>query len=75
MIRSLEDLLGTHDRDPGCDAAFDVLDQYVEAVRRGEDVSVRFAGLIAHLKLCVACREDTASLMAALDDIEGPSPR
>ena len=31
----LERLLGTAARDPGCDGAFEVLDQYVEAVRRG----------------------------------------
>ena len=72
---SLRDLLETDDNDGGCDAGFDVLDQYVEALHRGEDVAHRFAGVIAHIAHCDACREDTASLLAALQDIEETPPR
>lgn len=65
--RPIEQLLGTGGDDPGCEAAFEVLDQYVEAVLRGEDVSHRFAQLITHARNCVACREDTEGLLAALE--------
>ncbi len=70
--RSLEHLLGSGERDPGCDAAFDVFDEYVDAVRRGDDVQARFADFLVHLKNCDACREDTAGLIAALDEMDRP---
>jgi len=59
-------LLGDDSRDPGCDAGFEVLDRYAEAVVRGEDAARLFPGITAHLASCAACREDTAGLIAAL---------
>jgi hypothetical protein len=67
------DLLGTGGHDPGCDAAFELMEQYVEAVRRGEDVA-RYAGFVTHIQNCAACREDTEGLLAALNDLERPPP-
>jgi hypothetical protein len=62
----LERLLGTDSPDPGCEACFEILDQYAEAVLRGEDVVSRFPEVIAHLQQCDACREDTEGFLAAL---------
>jgi hypothetical protein len=70
----IETLLGTEDRDPGCEGAFEVLDQYVEAIRRGEDPRKRYADFVAHIRNCAACREDTEGLLAALDLLEQPPP-
>ncbi|MFN8650597.1 MAG: hypothetical protein U0133_16195 [Gemmatimonadales bacterium] len=70
----IEQLLGGDDRDPGCDGAFEVLDQYVEAVRRGEDPRVRYAEFLAHIRSCAACREDTEGLLAALDLLHQSPP-
>lgn len=70
----IEKLLGTDDRDPGCDGAFEKLDQYVESVRRGEDPQLRYADFVAHIRNCAACREDTEGLLAALDLLEEPPP-
>lgn len=70
----IEGLLGTGERDPGCDGAFEVLDQYVEAVRRGEDPRLRYAEFVAHIRNCAACREDTEGLLAALDLLDQPPP-
>ena len=72
--RPFERLLGSSDRDSGCEGAFEVLDQYVEAMRRGEDVSIRYPEFVAHIQNCAACREDTEGLLAALDDLEQPPP-
>ena len=67
MNENLRDrLLGRGDRDPGCEACFEVLDQYAEALRRGEDVARLFPGVADHLAGCEACREDTDGLLAAL---------
>lgn len=66
--------LGVGERDPGCEAAFEVLDEYVDAVLRGDDdLERRFAELITHAENCDACREDTEGLLAAIRALEPPS--
>lgn len=60
--------LGNVHRDPGCEAGFNVLDQYVDALLRGEDVTSAFPDVAAHIENCAACREDTEGLLAALRD-------
>lgn len=70
----IERLLGTDARDPGCDAAFAVLDQYADAVRRGEDPRTRYAEFLAHIRHCDACREDAEGLIAALELLDQPPP-
>jgi hypothetical protein len=47
--KPLEQLLGSGERDPGCDGAFELLDQYCEAVRRGEEVADRYAEFVTHI--------------------------
>ena len=64
--RDLRDLLGTSERDPGCDDAFDQFDEYCDALLRGEAVAERFASFLTHLANCTTCREDADSLLAAL---------
>lgn len=70
----LEKLLGANQRDPGCEGAFEVLDQYVEAVRRGEDPRLRYAEFVTHIQNCAACREDTEGLLATLELLDQPPP-
>ena len=59
-------LLGDRLRDPGCDACFEVLEQYVEAAIKGEDLRRRFPEVVAHVESCAACREDTEGLLAII---------
>jgi len=69
----LRKLLGTTSRDPGCDGAFAVFDEYCDAVRRGDPpalVAERYADFLAHVENCTTCREDLESLLAALRDEE-----
>ena len=66
----LDQLLGSADRDPGCDAGLDFIDEYCDLVHRGEPVPDRFDDFLTHLGNCTACREDTASLLAAIRDQE-----
>ena len=68
----LNRLLGRGDRDPGCDACFELLDQYAEVALHGEDADRKFPQIAAHLAGCPACREDTEGLIAALRR-QGPS--
>ena len=67
MNRDLIDrLLGGGDRDPGCEACFEIFDAYAEAVLSGADADQLFPGVAAHLAGCPACREDAEGLLAAL---------
>ena len=68
----LNRLLGSAERDPGCEACFEVLDEYAEAVLRGADAEQLFPHVAAHVASCPACREDTEGLIAALRRI-GPA--
>lgn len=59
-------LLGSGFQDPGCEACFELLDEFAEAVLRGDDVAKLYPEVVAHVASCVACREDTEGLLAAL---------
>lgn len=69
---ALDRLLGSGDRDPGCEGAFEVLDQYCDAVKRGDDAARLFPDFVTHIRNCAACREDTEGLLSALVDMEEP---
>ena len=66
MSDSLVNRLLGRDRDPGCEACFEILDQYAEAVLQDPGAARRFPEIVAHLAGCPACREDTEGLIAAL---------
>ncbi len=62
---TLSDLLLADARDPGCQAGFEIIDQFVELELAGEDPGTRFAGLAAHLRSCRACRIDHEGILHA----------
>ena len=55
-------LLGPGRPELGCEACFELLDDYVDAELRGEDADAAVPGMGAHLDGCPACREDYLSL-------------
>lgn len=63
-----DELLATDPDDTGCDGMFELLDLYVDAQLRGQDVERRFRGAAAHLRACDPCQEDYAGLLAAARD-------
>jgi len=70
----LQKLLGTSDPDRGCDESGTLMDEYCEAVLRGEGSSAHFAEFCAHIANCTACREDTESLLALLREQDSTNP-
>lgn len=73
MSEDLRDrLLGSGHEDSGCDAGFEVVDEYVEAVLRGDDVARLFPQVEAHLAGCPDCREDVEGMIAALRLLRAP---
>lgn len=72
----LHRVLGRAGPDPGCERCFDVMDQAVEAQVAGEDLSLRFPEVAAHVHDCAACREDLVALRAYVQGMdERPEPR
>ena len=72
--RQLNRLLGNTERDPGCDAGLDFIDEYCELVDRGDPVPNRFNEFVTHLANCTACREDTEALLAAIRELDTQRP-
>jgi hypothetical protein len=55
-------LLGPGDPEVSCEECFELLDEYVDLQRAGENADRRLPGMRAHLEGCPACREDHESL-------------
>ena len=63
MLRSL---MMTEVREFSCDDVFAVLDQFVEAVQRGENVLIFMPLVRQHLDMCPDCREEYEALLSML---------
>ena len=69
----LKKLLGSDAPDPGCDHSGEMMDEYCDLVLRGDALPDRYTAFLTHLANCIACREDTESLLAALHEQEKES--
>ena len=49
-----------------CDDAFELLDQYAELVRTGQDPASLLPLVHLHIQICVDCREELEALLAAI---------
>ena len=69
-MNEIERMLGPTEPELGCDACFDLLDEYVELELQGADADAGVPGMRAHLEGCPACREEHETLRAlvAADD-------
>jgi hypothetical protein len=52
--------------DSGCEEAFALLDQYLEAELDGRDVEALLPAVAEHLRNCGPCSEDHAALLILL---------
>jgi hypothetical protein len=57
-------LLGTADKDSGCERGMAVIAEYVELELAGRNADELFRDLAAHLRNCPACAEDYEGLLA-----------
>ncbi len=56
----------THEVDYSCDDVLRLLDQFAEAVLRGEDAAQLMPLVQRHLEMCPDCREEFEALMRIL---------
>jgi len=57
----------TQDVEYSCDEVYQLLDQYTEAVERGEDAAQIMPLVKHHLDLCPDCREEFEALLSVLE--------
>lgn len=60
----------TQPQELDCDECFELLDEYAEAVQRGEDGDVLMKAVRAHLELCQDCGEEFEALAQALEAMD-----
>ena len=65
-MRMLHSLAKTEEQEISCDDVFAVLDQFVEAVRRGENPLLLMPLVRQHLEMCPDCREEYETLLRML---------
>jgi hypothetical protein len=71
--RDLKRLLRTSiGEDAGCEEAFALLDQYVEARLAGWDVEALMPAVAEHLRNCPPCNEEQEALLALVREHSGP---
>ena len=58
----MSDLLGPVGPEIGCEACFELLDEFVDAELDGRDADAGVPGMRAHLKGCPACHDEYESL-------------
>ena len=58
----MSELLGPAGPEIGCDACFELLDEFVDLELEGGDADTRIPGMRAHLQGCPACHEEYESL-------------
>jgi predicted anti-sigma-YlaC factor YlaD len=66
MVKMLQALAKTEEQEISCDDVFAVLDEFAEAVRRGENVLLFMPLVRQHLDMCPDCREEYEALLRML---------
>ena len=66
MMKLLQSLAMTEEQEISCDDVFAVLDQFVEAVKRGENPLFLMPLVRQHLDMCPDCREEYETLLRML---------
>ncbi len=63
MVKMLQSLARTEEHEISCDDVFAVLDEFVEAVKRGENVLLLMPLVRQHLDMCPDCQEEYETLL------------
>ena len=69
MKKMLQSLAMTEEYEISCDEVFAVLDQFTEAVMRGENVLLFMPLVYQHLDMCPDCREEYETLLRMLQPL------
>ncbi len=65
--KMMQMLAVTRDNELSCDEVYTLLDQFAEAISRGEAVKEWMTPVGQHLKVCPDCREEYEALLAMIE--------
>lgn len=65
--KMMQMLAVTRDNELSCDEVYALLDQFAEAISRGEAVNEWNTPVGQHLKVCPDCREEFETLLAMIE--------
>jgi len=63
----------TRDEEFACDETYELLDQFAEAVQRGDDAASLMPLVQHHIDMCPECREEFEVLLRILEDSPAPT--
>lgn len=66
LAKMMKMLAVTQDRELNCDEVYALLDQFAEAISRGEAIRGVLVPVEQHLKVCPDCREEYETLLAMI---------
>lgn len=66
MIKLMHALIETREVELGCDEVLQIIDQYAEALKRGEDPEQFMPMVRHHLDLCKECEEELQAVLEIL---------
>ena len=66
MVKMIQALAATEEQEISCNDVFAVLDEFAEAVKRGENVLLLMPLVRQHLDMCPDCREEYETLLRML---------
>jgi hypothetical protein len=66
-LATLQMMPATREEEYSCDQAYELMDQYAEMVRRGENVSALLPLVYHHFEMCPECREELVALIRILE--------
>jgi len=69
LQKMLQMLDQTQEEEYSCDEVYQLLDQYAEAVERGEDVAQMMPLVKHHLDMCRDCHEEYEALLDILEGV------
>ncbi len=66
LLKMVQMIARTDENEIACDQVYAVLDQFAEAVQRGENVLTFMPLVRQHLEMCPDCREEYETLLRML---------
>ena len=67
----LRDVVRTNELELNCSSTFELIDEYIDRLSRGEDAAAIMPLVSQHLDLCPECEEEYNMLMQVVDSLAG----
>ncbi len=69
LEKLIRDALRTIDVELNCSSTFDLIDEYLDRLARGEDAATAMPLVSQHLELCPECEEEYRTLLRVMESL------